>query len=236
MPKRNQHMSSGLEKIVERQIRNWEIARAQKIDTSVCEAQEVYEFVTIANICGAGGSDVAALLAEELNWPVFDRQILTAMAGDDQVKARIYETMDERDLGWVENTFRSFMQAEYRKNDYFYRLTETILCLASRGHGIFIGRSADLILPKDRGLRVKVVASLKRCAQNFARKMNYSLEKACKEIDRIEKDRGDFIRNHYHIDGHDPTRFDMIINLERFNVRQAVDMILSAMKIRGVPK
>ncbi|MHC4443846.1 MAG: cytidylate kinase-like family protein [Planctomycetota bacterium] len=234
MSKRDFQMSGGLDKIVERQIRNWEIARAQKLEAGSSDTPGVYQFVTIANMCAAGGSDVARLLAEELNWPLFDRLLLTAMAGDDQVRALIYQTMDERDLGWVETVFHGLMQDEFRKNDYFYRLTETVLCLASRGHGVYVGRSADLILPKDKGLRCKVVASRERCAQNFARKKNCSLEKARNEIDRIEKERQEFTRNHFRIDGHDPVRFDMIINLERFTIRQAVNIITSAMKMREV--
>ncbi|UCD29428.1 MAG: cytidylate kinase-like family protein, partial [Planctomycetota bacterium] len=175
-----------------------------------------------------------AMLSEKLNWPLFDRQILSVMAGDDEVRARLYETMDERDLGWIENTFRSLMQSEFHKNDYFYRLTETLLCLASQGHAIFVGRSADLILPKNKGLRVKVIASLERCAQNFAQHNDCSIEPARRKIARIEKERKDFIWNHFHIDAYEPSRFDMFINLERFTTSQAVDMILLVLKLRGV--
>jgi len=234
MPNRDSHISGGLDKIVERQIRNWEIARAQKHAAEAKGSGEVEDFVTIANICGAGGSEVARLLAEKLGWPLFDRQILTAMAGDDQVRAKVYQTMDERDLGWVESTFRSFMRLEFQKGDYFYRLSETVLCLASRGHGVFVGRSADLILPKTKGLRVKVVASLDFCAQNFAGQNNCSLDQARLDIDRIENERRDFVRNHFHIDGHDPARFDTIVNVERFTSDQAADMIVNAMKVRGI--
>ncbi|UCD28605.1 MAG: cytidylate kinase family protein, partial [Planctomycetota bacterium] len=107
MPERDYRSVGGLSKVVERQVRNWELARSQKIDNGSARTQEVEDFVTIANICGAGGNEVAAMLSEKLNWPLFDRQILSVMAGDDDVRARLYETMDERDLGWIENTFRS---------------------------------------------------------------------------------------------------------------------------------
>jgi len=178
--------STGFGKVIERQVRNWEIAQSQKLTAESAKCEEVCDFITIGNICGSGGIQTAVLLSEELNWPVFDRQILTAMAGDDELRTRLYRSMDERDLGWLENTFRSFMQVEFRKNDYFHRLTETLLCLARQSHAIFIGRSADLILPKNKGLRVKMVASLEHCAQNFAEHNHCSLEQARSEIARIE--------------------------------------------------
>ena len=154
MPEQNRTSDPGLSKIVEKQMRNWEISRAQQVGTLKRGEAEVADFVTISNIVGAGGNEVAALLAEELNWPVFDRQILSTMAGDDDVRTRLYRSMDERDLGWFENVFRSLMQEEFRKNDYFHSLTETILCLARQGPAIFVGRSDSLrhVPPRDRRL------------------------------------------------------------------------------------
>lgn len=223
-----------LARVVEKQMRNWEIARDQRIEVSAPKRAEVRDFVTIGNIVGAGGREVSALLAAELSWPIFGRQILTAMAGDDQVRARIYKSMDERDLGWFENIFRSVTESDCRKNDYYHRLTETILCLARQGSAVFVGRSADLILPKSKGLRVKLVASLSHCFQGFAQTNKISLDQARGRVEHIESERGQFVRNHFHIDPHDPTRYDLLINVEHFSTRQVVDLILLAMKMRGI--
>jgi len=224
--------SSGVDRAVEKQMRNWEIARAQRREAAR-RGGEVYDFVTIANIVGAGGNEVAGLVGEALKWPVFDRQLLSSMAGDDETRARLYHSIDERDVGWLESTFRAFMQEEFRKNDYFHRLIETALCIARQGSAVFVGRSADLILPRGKGLRVKLVASPERCAQNFARRNNVNLEHARAEVARIEAERRDFIRNHFHIDPYEPTRFDLIVNVERFETRQVVELILAAHKVRA---
>jgi cytidylate kinase len=176
---------------------------------------------------------VVARLAEKLDWPAFHREILTELAGDDAVRARLYRSMDERDLGWFENTFRSLVQQEFHKNDYFHRLTEAILCLARKGPAIFVGRSADLILPKDRGLRVKIIASQQRCIRNFADRNGVSLDEARSEVQRIEAERLGFVRNHFHIDPLEPTRFDLLVNVERFTPEQAVELILYGLRMRG---
>lgn len=223
-----------LARVLEKQMRNWELARAQRLEDHAQRCHSVCQFVTIANIVGAGGNDLAGLLSEKLGWPVFDRQILTAMAGDDEIRARLYRSMDERSLGWFESIFRSLMQEEFRKDDYFHRLTETVLVLARHGPAIFVGRSADLILPRDKGLRVKVIATREFCAQSFARRMNTTLEHARAEVERIENERREFIRQHFQIDAYEPTRFDMLINVERFSTRQAADLVLAAMRLRGI--
>ena len=153
----------GLSRVIEKQMRNWELGRAQRPDVFVTSQQDFAPFVTIANVCGAGGNEVAHMLAERLGWPVFDREILTLMARDDDVRESLY-------------------------------------------------RSVDLFMPKDKGLRVKVVASMERCVENFVRFSNVSPEQARREIDRIERERREFVENHFHID---PFLGDHLAGLQR---------------------
>ena len=134
--------------------------------------------------------------------------------------------MDERSLGWFERMFHSFMRGTFHKDDYFRRLTETVPILARQGSAIFIGRAADLILPKDKGLRVKIIASREYCARNFARRGKTSIAHARREVERIELDRRNFIQEHFHIDAYEPTRFDLLINVERFDPQAAADLIV----------
>ena len=225
-----------LSRVIEKQLRNWEIARSQRPRVSAeSEGEtEVADFVTVGNVVGAGGGEVVALLAERLGWPTFHREILSQMAGDDAVRARLYKTMDERDLGWFEMTFRSVTEQEFRRNDYFHRLTEAILCLARQGPAIFVGRSADLILPESKGLRVKLIASLDFCGRRFAEENDVPLDEARSMVERIESERLAFVKNHFRIDPLEPTRFDMLIHTERWSCEQSVELILKGLQIRGL--
>ncbi|MCP5110323.1 MAG: cytidylate kinase-like family protein, partial [bacterium] len=64
-------------RLVERQMRNWELARAQRVEVpAVPGAKEVEHYVAISRTVGSGGSEVAVLLGERLGWPVFDKEIL----------------------------------------------------------------------------------------------------------------------------------------------------------------
>lgn len=225
--------SPGLSRVVEKQMRKWELHHAQHPEADPSsKAAPVSEFITLSNSVGAGGDDIAATLSARLGWPVFGREILLAMAGDDEVRARLYRSMDERDIGWFEQTFRCLMQQEFRKNDYFHRLTEAILCIVRRGHAILVGRGADLILPREHGLRVKLIAPLRRRIENFARRTGTTLEHAAAEIQRIEQDRRAFIQRDFHADADTPARFDLLINVDRFTCDQAVELILVGLRMR----
>jgi len=220
--------SGAIAKAVERQVRNWELARAQRLEVPAPKRAEVEDFIAVSRDVGAGGNEITALLSERLHWPVFDKEILDAMAGDDLLRRQVYDAMDERDMGWFEEAVRSLMHSEFVRNDYFHKLTQTVLSLARQGHGIYLGRGCDLILPRHMGFRVRLIAPLERRIERFSATHGLSAEAARSEIERREADRDHFISQRFH---HDPgtwTRFDLIINVARFSPLQTVDVILDA--------
>ncbi|HUU83437.1 MAG TPA: cytidylate kinase family protein [Phycisphaerae bacterium] len=224
-------------KLVEKQLRNWEIARSQRPTPPPVRKKEVEDFIAISRAVGAGGaagSQIVSVLGAKLGWPVFNKEILQAMAADDPTLERIYDSMDERDLSWVEESLRSLVEGSFKKNDYFRRLTTTVLALARQGPAVFRGRAVDLILPRDRGFRVRLTASPASCIRNYAEHHEIDLGRARTELARIETDRAEFVRHHFAIDPAEQSRHDLIINLDRFTADQAVELILRGLKMRGM--
>ncbi|MBP7933064.1 MAG: cytidylate kinase-like family protein [Phycisphaerae bacterium] len=221
-------------KLAERQLRNWELTQSQQPLRSSGSGATVFDFVTVANNVGGGGGELAAQLAKRLHWPLFDRDILTEMAGNDELRSRLYKAMDERDLNWFESAMRSFLHSDLKREDYFHRLTETILFLARKGPAVFVGRASDLILPTTKGVRVKIVASLEHRIANFARANGLTLKVAARDVGVIERARARFIQKHFHREINDPARFDLLINIERVSSREAIDVILSLLKERKI--
>jgi len=226
--------SRELDKMIERQIRNWELARQQKIQAAAREARPVEEFVAISRAVGLDCAEVIQALHDQLGWPVFDRQVLQAMAGGDDYRRRLYATMDERDLSWLEECLRSMGEGKYSKNDYFHRLRETILSLARKGHTIFVGRAADLILPRSVGLRVRLTASRAYCIKQYSSLNGVPADRAEEAISEMENERAKFILHHFGVEAAEATRYDLIINMERMTARQAAALMAFALRDRGM--
>ncbi len=218
---------SALAALVEKQMRNWELAKAQRGAVPEPEREEVEDFIAISRAVGAGGREVAAQLGATLGWPVFDKEILDAMAGDDSLRRQVYASMDERDTSWSEETLRVLLQPDFVRNDYFHRLTQSVLSLARQGHSVFLGRGVHLILPAQYGFRVRLVAPLDMRLARFAGEHGVSVEAARERLARIENERRDFLKRHFRVENADATRHDLTINLERLSTTQAVDIILS---------
>lgn len=219
---------AGLSKLVEKQMRNWELSRSQRRATPEPRRESVEDFICVSRQVGAAGHEVAGLLASRLNWPLFDKQLLDTMAGDDVIRRQVYESMDERDLTWFGETLRSLMQSDFARNDYFRKLTETVLSIARQGSAIFLGRGVDGLLPRDRGLRVRLVAPRDFRIRRIAELWQLPPAQAESEIDRVETEREAFLRHHFRLDVNDPLRQDLVVNLARFSPVQAVELILAA--------
>lgn len=217
--------------LVERQMRNWELARSQRPEAPAPEKHEVEDFVCLSRMPGVDGKRIAERISHELSWPVFDREILDLMAGDDFHRKQVYAAMDERDLAWSEQLIRSFLDARFARNDYFHRLCETLLLLARKGNAVFLGRGADLILPAERGFRVRLAASLEHRVAALAGRRRIPPAEARQEIERIEQERGRFFGQHFRLEANDPMRYDITLNVERFTEDQIVETILAARRI-----
>jgi cytidylate kinase len=226
------HLAPDIERLVERQLRNWELSRAQRLPSP--PTKEVHDFVAISRQVGSRGSDVGRILADRLHWPLFDREILQAMAGNNELRQQLYEAMDERDMSWLAQTLEWLLGGRFPPQDYFSQLSRCVLALARGGHAVFLGRAADLILPRKAGFRLRIVAPLDQRVRTFAERRGVDAERAREEVLRIDRERADFIRNHFRREVDDPTRCDLTLNMEHFTTTQATDVILRILQDRGI--
>jgi hypothetical protein len=226
------NLTSGIARLIEKQLRSWEQARMQRLKTPGPRKPEVEDFICISRMVGVDGHGIAAALGEKLHWPVFGRELLDTMAGDDAIRQRIYANMDQRDLNWWEESLRAVMDKGFVRNDYFRRLCETVLSLARQGNSVFLGRGADLILPKDRGFRVRLIASAENRIESHARTTGMDPESAKQEVEQIERHRAEFFVHRFGVEASDPLRHDLVLNLDRWSFQDAVTLILDARALR----
>lgn len=225
--------TQNIEQLVERQFRFQELARRQSIaEVSTQPANSVHPYVAISREVAAGGSEVARQLAGRLGWAVFDRDLIDFMANSDAQKRRLYAEVDERNLTWIEHHLRWALRGEVLRDNYFDRLIETTLLLAKRGPSVFVGRGTDMILPRECGICVRLVAPLAIRVKALAHARGIDENEAERVLAELDSERRQFIRRHFHCDASDPARGDMILNLGRWTQDQAVDLIVYALRQR----
>jgi cytidylate kinase len=213
-------------------MRNWERAHPEGLDTFGDGADG--HFVSLSREVGLGGREIASLLSDNLGWPIYGKELLQLMAEGDPDRLRRYESMDQRDLGFLEDILLSFTSRDGGRNDYFHRLDDTVHSIVKDRKPIFIGRATDLILSRDKGLRVRLTAGPDFRMESYIQDHDLSEEEARKQIAQIEKEREQFFQNHFHVGSDDASRHDLVLNVERFSADDCVGMILEAMRRRSI--
>jgi len=224
--------------LVHRQLLKWESeakARAEAEETAV--PPQAHPFVTVSREAGSWGSQAAALVAKDLGWQCLDREIVDYVAKDAQVEERVVASLDERARGYIEAWVASFVDGKHIESaDYLRHLARVLRALVQHEPAVIVGRGAHLILStiRDRCLAVRVMAPLKLRVARLAQDQGVSEAVALERIRSADKARAQFFHAVLGRSVDDPMQFDLVINTERLSIRQTADVILSAVRARGL--
>jgi hypothetical protein len=216
-------------RFVERQMRNWELSRAHGAPLPAEPSQAIQPFIAISRELGSQGEEVAACLTECLGWPKYDREILDYMAEDQEVRRRLYDQMDERDRTWLQQMLDLLEplgpEASLAREGYFGRLTRAILSLARKERAIFVGRGANFILPRPRGLSVRIVSPPKDRIRHVMAEEGVDERAARHRMEEVERQRAEFLVHHFGRRPYDPRRYDLVLNAGCLNIQDMCYLI-----------
>lgn len=185
--------------------------------------------VCISRDYGAGGDDVANLLAARLGVEVFDRVIVERISQRLDTEPETMRALDAgagklRDL-WL----YSLVTGQNLNADHYKRHLINVIVSIARCGGVIIGRSAHLILANSGALRVRITGSPDVCAKRVSEAEGISLDAARKRVEEINHNRAKFIWDHFQERSNDPKTFDLIVNTDHIvDHQKVVDMLVDA--------
>jgi len=214
-----------VEQIVEDQVQQW-----QRLKTPQKPETPGVSVISISRECGSEGTRLGELLAEELGFNFFDREIIQEIAKSAKISDRLLGTLDEKGLNMVEETIAAAVNERHLWPDQFLRhLMKVIGAIGRHGRAVIVGRGANFALPVDANLRIRVIAALGRRVQNLSKRHQISYEEAQKLVLKTDADRRSFTRKYFYADISDSLHYDLIINTDRLNMRTAVQTVNSAL-------
>jgi cytidylate kinase len=198
--------------------------------------QLIHPYVAISRESGVDAGEIARLVASKCNWKVLDRELLDYMAENYHWSRIALEYVDERTASWFHEMFGKWLDEELvSQAEYVSRLGKIVLIAAQHESTVFVGRGAQFILPRDRGLSVRIIAPKQPRIKRIIARLEVSPGAAEKFIDETDKGRADFVWRYFHRDVTDPHLYDLVINLEHTTCDAAADLILSDYKLRFGP-
>ena len=195
--------------------------------------------ITIARQYGSGGKTVGKMLAQKLNIPCYNREIITMASEDSGVNAMLFS--DER----LKSDFTERLRRHYRGSAHsgekaydddtlFEYQAKVIRQLADAGPCVLIGRCADYVL-RDRCdvVSVFVHADEAFCLEQAMKVNSLPEEEVAKKIARIDESRARFYRHHTGADWYDARNYDLSLNSGVLGFEGTMEEILRYMEVRS---
>ncbi len=192
-------------------------------------------FLTISREAGSGGAEVAMRVGQQLGWSVLDRELIQDLAARLELEPRLLELMDETRVNWFSETLLNLFNSRLVLQDSFVSMLSRGIALAAYdGKVVIVGRGANLVLPPEGGLRVRIVAPRKLRLEALARREGLDERTAGRRLDELDESRTDFVRRHFHSDPADPRFYDLVLDVSRFGIGGSADLIHRALELRGL--
>ena len=189
--------------------------------------------VTVSRDFGSLGKIVAQLLADTLELRCCDRSILQQVAQRAHVDEKLVKALDEHVSKISGHWWQHLLQKDaFSYEDYYHYLVKTVLSISSSG-GVLIGRGANLILSENKAFRVRITGSVEQCAKRVASREQIATEESIKLVRKVNNERAEYIRMLYDTDINAPSAYDLVLNSDRYDREQMVDLILDAMEKAG---
>ncbi len=177
--------------------------------------------VTISRGSFTGGKRLAECLAERLGYRCIDRDVIVergAVYGASQEKLR--NALEKPPSFWD----------RFRHSKYIYltliqaALTEEVRA----GKAVYHGNAGHLLL---RGvshvLRARIIAPVDLRARAIQDTLKVSRSEAFAYIARVDQDRAKWSQYLYGVNWGDPTLYDVVLNLESMDIRDACETIVA---------
>lgn len=192
--------------------------------------------ITLSHDHGCGGYDIARRLSERLGVRIWDSEILQAIAEAAHVEPELMAELDEK----VRSRYDAFIYNFFSGKDvtvtaYRRHLVNVVLAMAAQG-GIIMGRGAHLVLANRPVFRLRIVGSLVVCSARVAKRSGRPEPEARAEVERVNKERSDFLHSDFHARLDDAARFDLVVNTDRFGERwdEVAKLVIDAMAVQGL--
>lgn len=194
--------------------------------------------ITISRQYGSGGRKIGQQLAQELNIPFYDKEIIDLAAKESGLAADFIRGQEQQLtqslLFSIVTNFTSnggaFNPNMLSLSDQVYLAeAKAIRSLADKGSCVMVGRCADWVLEKDYDvLRVFVCAPIEARCKRAVEEYGDSAENIQKTVLSIDKQRARYCQHYCDKDWDDAENYDLCLNSGTLSLEKCVAIIKDA--------
>jgi len=218
--------SPALSSIVERQITQWTVTNQARADR---EVEEPLPVITVSRDFGARGREIAHQIAEATEFSFWDKELVEAIGEEKGASMRLLKSLDEVHVNGIQDAITSVLiGSTYTNSEYLQSLMRLVHTLGRHGRSVIVGRGAAYMLKSESNLRVRFVAPAKARIRWLANSRHLTEHDAQKLMQKMDKERTEFVKRSFGCDPTDPSAYDIVLNTAQFDHAQCVKLVLNA--------
>jgi cytidylate kinase len=187
-------------------------------------AEVAMAVITISRGVKSGGEDLARLLAERLGYEAVDREVISECS-------RKYNIMESDLLDELEETPGLWHRLTRERSRQLIYIKCTLLDMAKRDNIIYYGHAGQLFLAGiSNVLKIRLEAPLQDRIHAVMRELKKNYEEAAAYIMDVDEHRSRWVKMLYDEDWHDPSLYDLAVNLQNMSTDTICDMVMVAIK------
>ena len=198
--------------------------------------------ITIGREFGSGGHEIGAHLAEKLEIPLYDKEMLDRASKDSGIAEEILKAHDEKPTSsFLYSLVMDTYSLGYKTGSYsdmpinhkiFLAQFEAIKKIADEGPCILIGRCADYALENySNVLSVFIHADTTKRAKRISRMYDMTESKAREMILRTDKKRGSYYNYYTNKKWGSAKDYNLCIDSGKLGLDNAAKIIINAVQV-----
>ena len=203
--------------------------------------------ITITRQYASGGSDIARLVASQLEWTVIDNEFVDEVARRAGLPAEEVAQREERAPGLLERLARTLAVASpemfiastavprvEQDEATIVQMTERVIAeAAAHGRIVLVGRGAQAVLARrPDALHVYIVASKPWRMTLAVERLGVDPADVERVVDETDRRRDHYVTAHYGRHRQDMVNYDLVVNAEKLGLDGAAAVIVSEAKRR----
>ncbi len=187
--------------------------------------------ITISRQRGSGADEIAALVANRLDIPLYDQQVLSRAATEAGVSEAAMEDA-ERNQSFLSRMLESLgryagigvegsvpidfssVSMLYTSGDFRIVIEQILRNIADSGSGVIVGHGGAQVALRRRPdvLHVFIHAPIEQRIRRIMSLRNVGRDAAKRDVEETERERTDFFRTNYNVNWYDLRLYDLVVN------------------------
>ncbi len=179
-------------------------------------------YITVSEMLGSGGENVARKVAAKLNYPFYGKE-------------ELFKVADE--MGYLSDITHLELKSPHLLEKYFSdkpkiyldRFQSVIYEVAKKGNALFFGKGSQLLLRNfSCALHILINGSMEKRVSRLTRGSDLEKSVAEKIIHTSDHDKAGFLKYAFNEDWLNSHLYDITINTDKLNIESAVNIVTSA--------